>query len=229
MAEPVTIILLTRVDKGFEDRSEYALRCIESVKRNLIYPDLAWYVADGGSLEWHLNSVLHSLEDTNLLGYHTFIDGIGDVPSYGRDANIAYQNTKARGSLTLWLEDDWELREPFDLWSYAALLMEEPTIGMVRMGYLNLNMRGSVFGHGGQLYWRLDRTADSYVFTGHPSLRHNRFMDAVGNYPEGLQPGETELAFALKYRERDTPDIAWPVRGIEYGHFSHIGTRKSYQ
>lgn len=227
MAEPVTIILLTRVDPGFEDRSEYALRCIESVKRNLVYPDLAWYVADGGSLEWHLNAVLHALESENVLGYHS-----GDVingASYGGDANIAYAKAKERGNLTLWLEDDWTLTERFDLWSYAALLMEEPTIGMVRMGYLNLNMRGSVFGHGGQLYWRLDRTADSYVFTGHPSLRHSRFMDACGPYPERLKPGETELAFALQYRSRDTADIAWPVRGAEYGFFGHIGTRKSYQ
>lgn len=227
MAEPVTIILLTRVDKGFEDRSEYALKCIESVKKNLLYPDLAWYVADGGSLEWHLNAVLHALEDVKMLGYHS-----GDVvrgASYGSDANIAYAMAKERGKLTLWLEDDWELREPFDLWSYASLLMEEPTIGMVRMGYLNLNMRGSVFGHGGQLYWRLDRTADSYVFTGHPSLRHNNFMNACGPYPEGLLPGETELAFAMKYRSQDTPDICYPVRAVEYGHFAHIGTRKSYQ
>jgi hypothetical protein len=114
------------------------------------------------------------------------------------------------------------------LYQYADLLQNEPRIGMVRLGYLNLNMQGRVFGYAGKLFWELDRNADPYVFTGHPSLRHRRFREAYGAIPEGLNPGDTELAYAMQYRYGVGSEIVWPAELGEGNWFGHVGEVKSY-
>jgi hypothetical protein len=221
MTEPINVILLTYGTN--ENRTKYAVRTAKAAVSNLIYPELNFYVADDGSSVAHIEAVLDCFKSTRFIGWHTIPFG-----SYGQNANKAIEAVKSLGKLTFWLEDDWELCEPLDLYPYAALLMEREDVGMVRLGYLNLNMRGQVFGHSGKLYWRLDRTADSYVFTGHPSLRHERFANTYGRYPEGLMPGETELGYATQYRNGNGPDIVWPVENGSYGKFAHIGNVQSY-
>lgn len=223
MTEPITVILLTYGTNA--ERTSYAVRTARALVANLVYPDLQFYVADDGSSRDHIDAVLDCFIGVNLLGWHTLPCG-----TYGANCNQAYLNVREKGKLTLWVEDDWQLKERFDLYSYACLLMEREDIGMVRMGYLNLGMRGSVFGHAGKLFWLLDRQADSYVFTGHPSLRHARFMDQYGSYPVGFMPGETELGYALQYRNHPQggPEIVWPVCFSEFGVFAHIGEVQSY-
>lgn len=222
MTEPIAAILLTYGNNGI--RTEYAIATAKALVANLAYPELAFYVADDGSSQEHIDSVLRCFEGYPLIGWHTISNG-----TYGRNCNEAWNAVKDKCKLTLWIEDDWVLRNRLDLYAYAALLMEDQSIGMVRLGYLNLNMRGTVFGHSGRLYWRLDRDADSYVFTGHPSLRHDRYRMIYGRYPEGFNPGETELAYGMQYRSGNGPDIVWPVGESEmWGPFSHIGEKQSY-
>lgn len=220
MTEPINVILQTY------QRTSYALRTIAGLRANLIYPELRWYVADDGSSLEHYQAVCNAVEGLEVLGTHTIPFG-----TYGRNVNRAVdyclEHPRA-GKLFLFMEDDWELTERLELYRYAAMLMERQDVGMVRLGYLNLNMSGKVFGHGGALYWRLDREADPYVYTGHPALRHDRYREAYGAYPEGLMPGETELEFALQYRQKPGPDIVWPA-SLGEGHiFGHIGEVASY-
>ena len=217
MTEPIAVIFLT-----FE-RTAYAVRSLQSLKDKLRYPDLRYYIADDGSRQDHITTILDMTKDLNMISWHTIPNG-----TYGRNANEAWQLTQQTCKLALFIEDDWELTQELDLYPYAALLMEREDVGMVRLGYLNLNMRGTVFGHGGLLYWRLDRECDPYVFTGHPSLRHTRYWNAYGKYPEGLLPGETELAYAYQFRKAQGPDIVYPVENGSYGKFAHIGEIKSY-
>ena len=216
MSEPIAVIFLTF------DRTQYAVRSLQSLKDHLRYPDLRYYIADDGSRQDHIVTLLDMTTDLNMIGWHTIPNG-----TYGRNANEAWQLTQQTCQLALFIEDDWELTEDLDLYRYACLLMEDSSIGMVRLGYLNLNMAGRVFGHMGTLYWRLDRDADDYVFTGHPSLRHTRYWQAYGRYPEGLAPGDTELAYGYQYRRGSGPDIVWPNLNGDYGKFAHIGEIKA--
>lgn len=214
---PIVIVFLT-----FR-RTDYAVRTIRGVLDHLRYQgDLLWYVADDGSGAEHLAAVHAALDGQRIIGEHS--EHIG----YGAGANRGWHVAHEHADLTLWLEDDWELRTEFDLTPFAKLLNEQPDVGMVRLGYLNLEMTGAVFGHAGHLYWRLDRQASPYVFTGHPSLRQRRFREAYGAYPEGLNPGQTELAYAWQFRQGKGPDIVWPAALSEWGVFHHIGAEKSY-
>jgi hypothetical protein len=218
--EPIVIILLTY------GRSEYCRRTIEAVKRHLRYPDLLWYVGDGGSEPEHLAMIAEQLQGQRILGRHT---GPHAETSYGRDANIALDKAHQHSRLVFVLEDDWELGSELDLRPFADMLLNNDDVGMVRLGYLQEGMAGETWGWGGHLYWRLKRDSPSaYVFTGHPSLRHVRFRDAYGRYQEALRPGETELAMAWQFREGTGPGIVFPVEIGAYGPFGHIGEHQSY-
>lgn len=219
MTEPIVVILQTY------RRTDVALRTIVAAREFLRYPDLRWYVADDGSSEEHLTAVLEAVGG-GLYGFHNVRRG------YGGSANTAWDFADQHGALTFWLEDDWELRQPLDLYAYAALLMESEEIGMVRLGVLNLDIRGRTWAHGGRVYWKLDKEPHiegTPVFTGHPSLRHRRYRDAYGPYPEGLGPGDTELAYAYQFRmgSQDAPGIVWPADYPAGGYFGHIGNIKT--
>jgi hypothetical protein len=219
MSEPVTVILQTWA------RTNYALQTIAAARANLRYPDLRWYVADDGSRPEHYEAVFAALEGVNLVGAHSERRG------YGGNANAAWMAANEVGALSMWVEDDWCLREPLDLYPYACLLMETAEVGMVRLGVLNLDIRGRTWAHGGQVYWKLDREPHlegTPVFTGHPSLRHRRYLDAYGPYPEGLGPGDTELAYAWQFRQGapDAPGIVWPADLPAGGVFGHVGAIK---
>lgn len=223
MAEPIVIVLLTY------RRTGYALSTITAAVNHLKYSgDLLWYVADDGSDFHHLDAVMSHLDRNHqhVIGMHS------SRRSYGASANQAWAAASLVSPLSFWLEDDWVLKRDFDLYSSAALLLEREDIGMVRLGYLNAGIAGEIIAHNHQLYLSLDNEPidqNQCVFTGHPSLRHSRFHDAYGDYVEGIAPGDTELAYAYRYRmgNLSMPVIVWPFHYPPEGLFNHIGTIKT--
>lgn len=223
MSEFVTVCLITY------ERTEYAIRVVEAVGRHLVYPNWGWYMADDGSREEHYNAVGATIERTGreMVGWHS------DRISYGAGANRALATAFQKGDLVLMLEDDWELSEKLDVWKYAALLMERPDIGMVRMGYLNKGLHGVLFGHNSTLYWTLNdeqsREYSSFAFAGHPALIHRRLFESYGYYPERWQPGETELKMCWQVSAGYGPKIVWPAELRQAGPWGHIGGVQSYE
>jgi len=222
MLPAIVIVLLTY------QRTDYALRTIAAAAHLNYAGPLCWYVADDGSDAAHVAAVQETLREhgASVVGMHCARRG------YGGNANAAWAACDAITPLTFWLEDDWALRAPLDLTPYARVLLARSEIGMVRLGVLNLDVRGRTWGHDGRVYWLLDREPHhegTPVFTGHPSLRHVRYRHAHGWYPEQLSPGETELHYAYRFRvsSHDTPGIVWPADLPATGVFGHIGTIKT--
>ena len=212
--EPITIILQTY------RRTDYALRTITAARELLHYDGpLRWYVADDGSPLNHLWSLFDVLPEA---GHHSLRRG------YGGNANAAWD--AAQSELTFFLEDDFELTQPLDLTPHAYALMDAPELGMVRLGYINGAMLEPPATFAGRRYHTIPRDwpdTSFYAFTGHPSLRHSRYRAAYGDYPEGLGPGDTELAYAYQYRVGSGPLIVWPEGYSEGGAFAHIGAIKT--
>jgi len=212
--EPITVILQTY------KRTDYALRTIAAARELLHYQgELRWYVADDGSDVAHVASVLGALDPW---GFHTERRG------YGANANAAWG--AAESALTFWLEDDFMLTQPLDLTPHAYALMDCAELGMVRLGYINGTMLGTPQEFAQRRYHTLPRDwpdTSFYAFTGHPSLRHARYRAAYGDYPVGLAPGETELAYAYQYRAHEGPLIVWPEGYPPDGFFAHIGAIKT--
>lgn len=226
MSEHLTVILLTY------QRTEYAVRTIQAVNAHLRYPNWSWYIADDGSEVEHMHACWTAarVSGQEVLGHSARL-------SYGRNANRALAAAWEKGELVLMLEDDWELTRPFDIWQYAAAIMENAEIGMVRTGYLNADVDATLRGYGGQLYLSLhdlqSRQHSSFAFAGHPAVVHRRFYTGYGLYPEGWQPGETELKMCWQVSERLSltragGSILWPMGLGERGPWAHIGTAQSY-
>lgn len=215
--EPITIILQTY------KRTEYALRTIAAARELLSYQgELVWLVADDGSPTAHFETVLDALSPHG---------GFSVRRGYGGNANAAWTHADSLGALTFWLEDDFMLTQPLDLTPHAYTLMDCVEVGMVRLGYINPAMLSTPQLFAGRGYYTLPRywpDTSFYTFTGHPSLRHARYRAAYGDYPVGLAPGATELAYAFQYQSAlDGPLIVWPEGYPADGSFAHIGAVKT--
>lgn len=213
--EPITIILQTW------QRTEYARRTIGAARHHLHYDGpLRWYVADDGSSVEHWWAVMNDAPQGTE--FHSVRRG------YGGNANAAWG---AVGSaLTFWLEDDFVLTEPLDLTPHAYALMDCDQLGMIRLGYIDGTKLEPAQTFAGRPYHTIPRDwpdTSFYAFTGHPSLRHARYRAAYGDYPVGLGPGDTELAYAYQYGVGSGPLIVWPEGYPEGGYFAHIGAVKT--
>lgn len=214
--EPIIVILQT-----FK-RTEYALATIAAARELLHYEGyLVWYIADDGSPIEHVRAVEDAAEPA---GIHSARRG------YGANANAAWHGVDHWSSLTFWLEDDFVLRETLDLTPHAYALMESEDLGMIRLGYIDGAKLEPAQSFAGRRYHTLPREwpdASFYAFTGHPSLRHARYRAAYGEYPVGLGPGDTELAYAYQYRIGSGPLIVWPEGYPTEGTWAHVGAIKT--
>lgn len=191
----------------------------------LRYPNIGWYISNNSGNEQHLADVTECIESVGMeiVGQHS------QELSYGAGANIAWQGSGQYGDLTLWLEDDWALQRPLDIAPYANFLMGDPAIGMIRLAQIPINLHSETVGYNSQIYLKLKKNITQYYFSGNPSLRHSRFFDFYGPYPEGYDPGHTEMAYDAQIQKMQTgPEIVVPVDIGTWGFFGHIGTEPSY-
>ena len=217
---PVVIALLTYA------RTNYALATIAAMLRNWRYANTLWYVADDGSAPEHVATVLAALDSEHVVGWHSERRG------YGYSATRAWFAAHEHADVTLFLEDDWELKQEFDPTYYVQTLMQHDDIGMIRLSHLPINLKSETCGYyvggHGAIYLRMS-AGQQYAFSGNPALRHRRAREAWGAYPEGLNPGDTELAYDHQIQQRGGPSILWPVGVGEWGVFGHIGAVPSYE
>lgn len=232
MGSPLTIIFQTCGIKP--ERTAYACKTIRFAHRHLCGASVRWIVADDGSPEAHLQEVLQTLhqEGAYVQDVHS------ERHSYGRSINTAISCLET--DIYLPLEDDWILSEPLNIDPYIMALHHLPQIGMIRLGYLNDGLRADLLFyknsamHNSMLFGFLRPEVQNpqYNFAGHPSLRHKRFHEFYGLYPEGLQPGATELGMADQYRQRaheaSAPWIVYPLQIAPYGLWAHEGAVQSY-
>lgn len=218
-------------------RTEMALRTLRSTSQNLIYPKelRGFYLGDDGSNQKDFLKLLECLGENqeNVLGYHnerlrkpehkdTFFAGLG----WNKALGIAYQNS----DFVLFLEDDWELEQPFDIVPYVKLLQENERVGIVSFRILSVGNDVHTVGHGGQVYLKYLRTTQ-YSYSGNPHLRHARFVRYYGWFDETVNPGGIELKQDDKYRldVEDGPEIWRPVTVDPWGAWHHIGQEKSWK
>jgi len=207
----LSIILLTYA------RTDYAIRTIQGIRRHLMYDgDIEWIVADDGSHRSHFDAVV------NEIGY---CKSITERQGYGANANWAW--TSSKSDVTLWLEDDWELKRDLDITPYVKFLREADYAGMIRLGHMPINLDLHSCGYDGRMYLEVKKS-HPYAFSGNPHLKHKRFGQ-YGKYPEGKNPGDTEIAYDGQIRRHaNGVSIYWPLLIGDNPFFAHIGENKSY-
>jgi hypothetical protein len=204
-------------------RQELALRTLRGVAKQLEYPGaLHYHIADDGSGGDHIERLVAAAWQDPRTSEVTWTDTMR--AGVGRSMNLGQAECWQRSDFVLWLEDDWELQAQLNLRACVRVLEECQDCGMIRLGYLQTGMTGTLRAGAGELWWRLSWDSDdNYIFTGHASLRHRRFADAYGRYGEGLAPGATEADLAYRIRMARGPVILWPGWVGCWGPFGHIG------
>ena len=205
-------VCITTYDSGNGIRTPIAQKTIDSLQKFLV-----------GEITWFLND--DSTVDTHVLNFPGEI-----LRSYGKGVGKAKNDLLNRAfqvsPFVLLLEDDWVLTEPFHLAPHEEVL-NDPSVGIVRLGYLGGMMDAHYESIGFYNFWRLTRGTGVYVYSGQVSLRHKRFYDAVGYHQEGVSPGEEELEMCKRFNGTDNaPDNIWCAKyptGLNEGPFKNIG------
>ena len=206
-------------------RKELAIREIESIKQFLDYPNLTWHIADDGSGYDYIDALCQAIGPDG--GEIRFSDS--SRAGVGANMNLGMDNVLRRTDLWLHMEDDWVLRQPLDLKPCVQALIENETIGMIRLGRLTAGIEAETISMADRMWWRMKKGSDTYVFTGNAALRHRRFFAAYGLYKEGATPGVTENEMCAAFNKKPGPDIVWPAwLGVEEMFF-HIGDSQSFK
>jgi len=212
-------------------RTDLAKRTIEGLSKYLAYPKdkIYFYVADDGSPEEHV----HRLRDT-ILRYDFRLHGSHNekfMPGTtfpGKGWNLALRTMASVSPFTLFMEDDWELRQPLAISPYLRLLNDNQGVGMIRLGGLAVGNDVKVVGYSGIHYLEYLRSSQ-YCYSGNPHIRHQRFTDTLGPFNENVNPGDLELDYDGKFRaNRDAPAILRPADLPAWGVFGHIGTERTF-
>lgn len=196
-------------------RTEYALRTVRAIQRNLRYQDTTWHIADDGSPAEHVQAIRELIPEASIT--------VTQRKGAGASMNAGMAACLQRAKYILWVEDDWELMQPFDPTCCIDLMEGHPDVGMVRLAYISPELHAHLVTGGGELWWRLHK-GDQYTFSGCPSIRSRLFCEAYGQYQPGLGAGYTELDMCTKFTQRQGPDIVTPAWCTHHGIFAHIGT-----
>lgn len=211
----VVIILLT-----FR-RTPYAVRTIEAMRKCFKADNYAWYVADGGSPIEHMQAIASALTGEPLLGHHSIMESPGAMQ------NRAVRECLKATDILFFLEDDWTLNKELDVRPYLTLLRNTPGLGMVRFGYLGVGSDCRIVGFDGDYYMQFLRTTQ-YAYAGGPSIRHRRFVEAYGDFREGVTAGNVEVDYDGRFRMTTGPEIVFPFAGAAgWGWFDHIGEKRA--
>ena len=209
---PIAVIIPTR------DRAEIVCNAIRSLKRNLSYAgELRWWLGIDGS------------DDTPVLVRAEFPDvGLVEAPRRGLGANLnaLIQAAQAAGaSLFYQQDDDCYLLKPFDLTPYADKLMADAGAGWIRFMWNGChNFTADLDGQ----YWRVRwDSREHYIASNRIHLKHRRFHEWFGLYPEGVKTGETEDGWCHQVsdiaRARGGPQVLIPLECDSEHGWDHVG------
>jgi hypothetical protein len=220
-------IIITTYSGVNRERLGVAYQTIQGLRDFLVYSGpIRWILADDGSVDGFINNLLLLLEGREVQVTQAGRGGIG------RSKNLALWQAFEHSDLVLLTEDDWKLIQPLNIDQYISVLTNEPSVGIIRLGYQATDVKAEYVGYPGNIcYWKLAQGSGVYVYSGQVSLRHRRFYDKVGWHKEGVAPGAEELEMCIRYNGTEgAPCILWPgdiSSHFQSGPFKNIGLDSS--
>ncbi len=198
------------------NRVEILKGTLRHLFEHLQYPDLRWFVADDGSDDGTQAMLRDEFPQVHLVQSQRV--GLGANANAGLAA--AFQETP----YLLQLQDDLWLLKPLDLRWHVERLMQNEADAYIRLwGVAGHRYIAELDG----AYWRLRWDCpDLYVASDRPHLKHHRFHEAFGWYPEGLKTAETEEAWCHQTKDiaarGPAPNVLIPVN-FDESQWEHVG------
>lgn len=141
----------------------------------------------------------------------------------GANANNGLHKAFSLCDTVLQFQDDVWLDKPLDLTPLVARL-SNPDAGWMRLGkFANHKLHAELNGE----YWRVNwHSPEIYIVSDQPHLKHKRFHEAAGYYPEGLKIGDTENTWCgwtwAEGKAGRLPDVLIPV-DVPHNIWRHVG------
>lgn len=173
-------------------------------------------IADDGSDDGTLEAVDHH--------YPAAMPVVSQRVGMGANTNAGLRAAFAWSDYVLQLQDDMHVLHHFDLHPHVAKLRDDSTAGFVRLWGVGGHRYTATLD---QAHWRIDWACEElYIPSDRPQLKHWRFHNHFGFYPEGLRTDQTEDAFCHQCKDRATPGA--PAVLIPHGvdverNFEHVG------
>ena len=199
-------------------------RTTKALEESIVYPgQLHWHLADDASPGTYIQDLHQDFSHLKFSATSTNRQGWG--------ANVNKALKFIRDDYTFLCEDDYVAVRQIKLHIGVRILEAQPTIGLIRYdgiaGHLGLNLwlREARTPIGTLSYLEIDRGHSGHlnVYSNRPHLRHRRFQNVVGYYPEGISLGHTEEAYAHKVIDAK-PGMGLAILSDGIGRaFDHIG------
>lgn len=180
------------------ERGNLLIQSLEHLRLNLEYAGKVNYVlADDGNLDETARLIRAEFASEDFdKGFRWEIVG-GERLGLGGNVNRALKAIKT--DIVLQLQDDYFLRRPLDLTPHVEKLLADPTAGWIRLRLLNgQRFTASIEDR----YWRVNWFSDEgYICSDQPHIKHMRFHQHFGYYPEGLRVADTENEWCWRVRQ----------------------------
>lgn len=182
-------------------------------------------VSEDGDYEKMAEAILKTeLPQPELTSYHPHRHDLYPGPGKGLGANLnhllniaAYADHK----IIMLMDDDHWLEKPLDISPHVKQLMECPEAGWIRLyGIGHHNLVGDLNGR----YWHIRwNSPDLYITSFRPHIKHVRFHEHFGNYPEGRSLAQTEEGFCHQCKDiaskKGGPKVLVPLLGdLDWSH-----------
>jgi len=211
----VTVLIVTW------NRPEEIRRTINALQGYLIYPNLAWHIADDNSPGDYLPALRADFPHLK------FTTTVTDRKGWGANVNLALKTIATNYIFSC--EDDYVAYHILDLETGVELMELRENIGLVRYdglsGHIGLDLsvqEAKTMGRLDYLQIVKDKSSHLNVYSHRPHLKHVRFHKAYGSYKEGVTLGECEEDFAHRVKGSDGPGLAILTNGIPRA-FDHVG------
>lgn len=175
------------------NRKETLRITIARLKQHLYYTGpIVWIVADDGSDDGTPAMLLEEWPEVRLVQ--------SDRGGLGANTNAGLRAALAHADYVLQLQDDMHLLSTLDLHPHIERLRDDPTCGFIRLWGVGghrytANLEGN--------YWRVHWNSEElYIPSDRPHVKHRRFHEHFGMYPEGLTTAVTEDAWCHQCKDR---------------------------
>lgn len=118
----------------------------------------------------------------------------------GANTNAGLRACLQRADLVLQLQDDMHLLGTLDIHPHVERLLKDPTCGFIRLWWVGGHRyQGALEENYWRIWWH---SPELYIPSDRPHLKHRRWHDFYGFYPEGLKTGETEDAWCHQCKRK---------------------------
>lgn len=203
MYKPISVLIPTY------NRAQILRGTISLLQKNLHY---------SGKITYYIGIDGNAGTGKMLAGHSDIVSIIGPNNGLGANLNRLVQSTK--DDLLFQLDDDHHLLTPIDLDAHVRQLEFDNNAGWIRlMGVAYHNYIAKLKGDYWYIYWE---SPELYIPSNRPHLKHRRFHDHYGLYPEGVKLGESEEGFCEQCKEKAKEDgkikVLVPVNDIKWNH-----------